>query len=144
MRNAGGHTLLELAVVVALLGLFALVAVGGARSQLDTLAVQVAREEVAGLFREARSVARVHGGARVAWSRGAALELRVQGDSVVRRYDPGAHGVRLEPRGGREAFEVAYGPTGLGRAASLTLELQRGSVSRALVVSSYGRVRREP
>lgn len=142
--GTGGHTLLELAVVVGLLGLFALVAVGGARSQLDTLAVQVAREEVAGLLREARSVARIHGGARVVWEEGAPVELRVRADSVVRRYDPRVHGVRLAPRSGRTSFELVYGPTGLGRATSLTLELRRGGVTRALVVSSYGRTRREP
>ncbi len=142
-RAEGGHTLLELAVVVGLLGILALVAVGGARSQVDTLAVQVAREEVAGLLREARSVARVHGGARVVWEEGAAVELRVRADSVVRRYDPRVHGVRLAPRSGRASFELVYGPTGLGRATSLTLELRRGGVTRALVVSSYGRTRRE-
>jgi prepilin-type N-terminal cleavage/methylation domain-containing protein len=138
-----GHTLLELAIVVSLLGLLALVGVGSARAQVDTLAVQVAREEVAGLLREARSAARVHGGARVVLESGMAAELRVRGDSLLGRYDPAVHGVHMAPRGSRTRVELVYGPSGLGRASSLTVDFERGRVRRPLVISAYGRVRRD-
>ncbi len=138
-----GHTLLELAVVTAILGILALVGVGSARAQVDRLAVHAAREEVAAILREARTAARVHGGARVLVGEGDPVELRIRGDSVLRRYDPSEHGVVVSPRGARTGAELVYGPTGLGRAASLTLEFERGGVVRVLVVSAYGRVRRE-
>ncbi|CAN5796394.1 hypothetical protein BH23GEM11_BH23GEM11_16310 [soil metagenome] len=139
-----GHTLLELAVVVSLVGLLVLVGVGSARGQLHAHGVQVAREEVAGLLREARSAARVHGGARVVVETGGWVELLVRSDSVIRRYDPAVHGVRVAPRGARTRVELLYGPSGLGRATSVTLDFERGGVSRPLIVSSYGRVRRNP
>jgi prepilin-type N-terminal cleavage/methylation domain-containing protein len=143
IRSRLGHTLLELAVVVAVLGIVAMVGVGAARSQVDRLAVNAAREEVAGILREARGAARVHGGARVEVVAGGTVDLRVRGDSLLRRYDPAGHGVRVSPRGSRDEAELVYGPTGLGRASSLTLEFRRGSITRPLVVSAYGRVRRE-
>ncbi|TVP42979.1 MAG: prepilin-type N-terminal cleavage/methylation domain-containing protein [Gemmatimonadales bacterium] len=139
-----GHTLLELAVVLSLLGLLVLVGVGSARGRLHALGVQVAREEVAGVLREARSAARVHGGARVVVEAGGRVELLVRADSVIRRYDPAVHGVRVVPRSARTRVELVYGPSGLGRATSMTLDFERGGVSRPLVVSSYGRVRRDP
>jgi prepilin-type N-terminal cleavage/methylation domain-containing protein len=138
-----GHTLLELAVVTAILGLLALVGVGSARAQVDRLAVHAAREEVAGMLREARVAARVHGGSRVLVEAGSPIELVVRGDSVLRSYDPWEHGVLVSPRGTRTGAELVYGPTGLGRASSLTLEFERGPVVRSLVVSAYGRLRRE-
>lgn len=144
MNAPRGHTLLELVVVLSLLGLVAAVAVGVGRAQADALAVQVAREEVAGLLREARGAARAHGGARVIWEAGGPVTLRVAEDSVLRRYHPGVHGVEVRSGGARDGGELVYGPLGLGRAASLTLEFRRGRAARSLVVSSYGRVRRGP
>jgi prepilin-type N-terminal cleavage/methylation domain-containing protein len=138
-----GHTLLELAVVVAILGLLALVTVTASRAQVDRLAVGAAREEVAGLLREARGAARAHGGALVVVDRDAGVELRVRGDSLVRRVDPSTHGVAVSPVGSRTRAELAYGPSGLGRVASVTLAFTRGEVARTLVVSAHGRVRRD-
>jgi prepilin-type N-terminal cleavage/methylation domain-containing protein len=141
MRN--GHTLLELSVVLSILGLLSGLGVGAWGAQRDRLAVLAIREEAAALLREAPALARVHGGARVQITSPGLMELRTRGDSVLAQLATPSKGVRLEPRGPRTSAELVYGPLGLGRAASLTLDFHRGRVTRSLVISSYGRVRRD-
>jgi prepilin-type N-terminal cleavage/methylation domain-containing protein len=137
-----GHTLLELTIVLSLLGLIAAVAVGSARRQADELAARAAREELAGLIQRARVEARLPGEARVALRNGGPAALRVPPDSVIAVVDPGEEGVRFRIHGSRDAAELRFGPLGIGRAASLTVSLERGSASSTLVVSSHGRIRR--
>lgn len=137
-----GHTLLELAVVLSLLGLVAAVSIGSVRRQADELAARAAREELAGLVQRARVEARLHGEARLFIRSGGSAELRVPPDSLLVAMDPGTRGVRFRVHGNRDEAELRFGPLGIGRAASLTVSAERGSASSTLVVSSYGRIRR--
>ncbi len=66
------------------------------------------------------------------------------GDSVVRAFplDPEGRVSVLLGRG-RQETELDFGGLGLGLFANETLELQAGGARTRLVISSYGRVRRE-
>jgi hypothetical protein len=68
----------------------------------------------------------------------------IAGDSLVRsfRLDSDGRVVLVLARGRREA-EIGFGGLGLGLFASETLEFVVGDARARLVVSSYGRVRRE-
>jgi hypothetical protein len=137
-----GHTLLELAVVLTVVMLIGSMALGLGRRHLDRMAVVQERERAAALFHNARAEARVHGGA-VVRVEGGTLTLIRPPDQVVRSVDPGQRQVRVEIRGVREEADIRFGPMGIGRAASLTLHFQRGGAEVPLVLSSYGRLRRE-
>jgi hypothetical protein len=52
-------------------------------------------------------------------------------------------GVTLSLGGAATEVDLAYDALGLGRLASQTITFRRGSAAAALVVSGYGRVRRQ-
>lgn len=136
-----GHTLIEL-IAVLLIGSLALaVGLPAADAQRDRWAVAGAREAVVGAVGSARATAMTRGGA--------SLFVDPAGDSIWSSGPWGASevvdlrrqfGVDLGPDG--TPIELRFGPLGLGRVASRTLVLRRGSAASSLTISSYGRVRR--
>jgi len=111
---------------------------------MDRMAVVGARESVVGVFHRARMEAVSRGGARVVlrastpgvelWSGGALRSVQELGADFA---------VELTLSRYRGEVEVIFDPLGLGRIASQTLVFSRGRAEARLVVSSYGRVRRE-
>ena len=143
MGTARGTTLVELVMVLSVIGLLLMLAVGEGGRLLDYQSVHLAREEVAGLVSQARMAARIHGGATLRiHENGLSVLLSPTGETLESR-DPSHLGVRVVPRVRIPPADLHFGPTGLGRAASLTIDFERGSVRRALVLSSYGRLRRD-
>ncbi|MBW3533913.1 MAG: hypothetical protein KY453_01635 [Gemmatimonadetes bacterium] len=138
-----GHTLLELTVVLLLLGLGGATMVAPARRQVDRAAVAGAREAVVGLFALARSEARLHGGACLRL-RAADGRVWVEAGGATRStLDlPGVFGVSLSIAGTEDDVSLLFDALGIGRRASRTLDLTRGSASTTLVVAAYGRVER--
>jgi len=140
--NRRGFTLLELLVGLAFLGVLSLLGWGSARGLVDLFECRAAREELAGLIHRARMEARLRGEGRVQIREGGAAVLLGPSGHPLERVDPGARGVQLSIGGVRSEVTLVFGPLGLGRAASTTLQLERGRVRVPLVLSSYGRVRR--
>lgn len=139
-----GHTLFELcaALLLASLALSAVVPLG--RGIRDRMAVLAAREAVAGLVAEARSAALGSGAAAVHLASDPWRAWVQAGDSVYPAVGLEAEwGVAVDLSRGRTAATLAYDAMGLGRVASETLRFRRGGRTAALVVSGYGRVRRE-
>jgi hypothetical protein len=127
-----------LALVAVALGV-AVPPVGAIR---DRWAVRSASAELTALVARARAEAPARGGTRVELD---ALVSRVRlsgGDSVLdEAWLEREHGVRLD-LGGRAGAELVFDALGLGRIASRTIVLVRGSRRDTLTVSSYGRVER--
>lgn len=138
-----GHTLLELTLVLLILSLLGSAGIGLSRSGVDRLAVGEARERTAELVHRARSEARLRGGARLRVLDDGTLQVEATDGEVLARTNPGAEGVEVRIGGGRDEAVVVYGPMGIGRAASLTLHFERGRARASLVISSYGRLRRD-
>jgi prepilin-type N-terminal cleavage/methylation domain-containing protein len=139
-----GFTLLEVLAALCLLSLLLFQALPAATRELDRLAVVGAREDVAGLFHKARSTAVAHGGARVRVVRSPPFaELLVGGDVLARVDLRREYRATLSLSRDRGEVELRYDAMGLGRVASQTIRFSRGGAEAALVISSYGRVRRE-
>lgn len=138
-----GFTLLELLLVFVLLGVLLLIAAGEGARGYDALAVHLSREQAISLVADARMAARTHGGATLVLDEEGPIALHSPSGETLRQWDPRDRGVDVFPRARRTPLELHFGPTGLGRATSLTLEFRRGRSERLLVLSSYGRVRRD-
>jgi prepilin-type N-terminal cleavage/methylation domain-containing protein len=139
-----GYTLVE--VVAALVLLAVALAMGGPRLRglADRSAVLGAREALVGLVGRARMAAVVHGGASLT-IRASDGEVRVRttdGDSLPSVLLGRRFGVTLTLSRSRQATELRFDALGLGRIASETISLRRGSAEGRVVVSGYGRVRR--
>jgi len=139
-----GHTLVELTFVLLLVGAAVSSVAPTARRARDRAAVVGAREALVGLLARARQAAIEAGGAEVRIAAGPASAEATAGGAVLRRVDLASEfGVTLSLGGGAGEVELAYDALGLGRLASQTVVVRRGGASASLVVSSYGRVRRE-
>src|SRR5690606_16910407 len=137
-------TLVEMIAVLALMGIGASLLAPAARAQRDRAAVLAAREAVAALLVRSRALALRGEGASLHADAGAARVWVTVADSVTTSLDLGmGTGVHLRTGGGRERTEIAFNGLGIGVFANETLELRRGSTTARLVISSYGRVRRE-
>lgn len=145
--NAGvpssGFAIVEVVVVLALLAALVPPAWGSVARIREAFLVHEAREAAARLFAEARWTALAEGGAAVVLRRDppAGLVESAAGDTV-QVADLGRGGVSLSWRGNQETARLRYGPLGLGRVSSRTLEFALGDASRSLVISSLGRVSR--
>ncbi|HET9947475.1 MAG TPA: hypothetical protein VFQ22_00990 [Longimicrobiales bacterium] len=138
-----GYTLVEMTLVLLLLGLTTASVAPGARRWRDRAAVLSAREAVIGLLAQARLAAVERGGASVRLSADGDRAELVAGGVVLRAADLGAElGVDLQ-LGASVAAELRYDALGIGRMASRTLQFRRGDQAATLVVSSYGRARRQ-
>ena len=66
------------------------------------------------------------------------------GDAKRERVDlQGLHGAELFISGGRPRAELRFDGVGLGQMAARSLTLRRGAAVARLVISAYGRIRRE-
>lgn len=102
-----------------------------------------AREAVAGLLAEARTVAPAFAGASVRIESDPGRAWIQLGDSVgppVLLEDD--TGVEIVLSGGRSGTEVAYDALAVGRIASETIRFRVGDEEAGLTVSGFGRVRR--
>jgi prepilin-type N-terminal cleavage/methylation domain-containing protein len=139
-----GYSLIELVLVMLLMGVAAASFAPAARRQRDRAGVVGAREAVVALIAEARSAAMARGSASVHIS---AVPPRAEGRSggaPLRVVALGTEfGVSLSLSGAATEVDLAYDALGLGRLASQTITFRRGSAAAALVVSGYGRVRRQ-
>jgi len=141
--SPSGFTLLELVTVVTILGLALAGGLPAARGVLDRMAVAGAREAVIGVFHQARMEAIARGGSRVGL-RASTAEVELWSGGALRASLDLAQdfGISMDLSGGWDLREVEYDPLGLGRVASLTIGITRGSAEAGLVVSSLGRVTR--
>ncbi|MEQ9570350.1 MAG: hypothetical protein RLN75_09190 [Longimicrobiales bacterium] len=140
-RAVRGIGLIELVVVLALLGLLGGLAARGFGLLRDRWAVTGARNALTQLVREARGRAVARGGARLSVSTIRGDARRESGGVILRTLDLGHEfGVGIDLGGVAEAHLV-FDPAGVGRMASRSIDLARGSSRDRIVVSTYGRVR---
>lgn len=135
-----GHTLVELAVALALAGIGAAVVAGAWRALADRTGTRMAAADLAALLAEARDEALARAtivAARVDSADGVVV-LRAGADTLARRPLGALHGVRIAAT--RDS--VTYSPLGLGRGlANARFVVSRGSASETVFVSRLGRVR---
>lgn len=136
-----GYTLVEAVTVLTLLGVGASTVAPTARRLADRAAVVSAREEVVATLLRARTTALASGGARVIVVTVPPAVVVEAGSLPPHRYAP-PEGVRLRVGAGRDSTVIRFDALGLGRFANETIELERGDARAAVVVSSYGRIRR--
>ena len=136
-----GMTLPELILVLAIAGVLLATVPPRLFGGPDRWITAQAREEVVAILYQARLEARRHGGAVVEARTGEGLVVHVEAGEVARWVpaDPRTH---FELAGTRDRAELSFGPAGTGRFANATFRVRRGSVTREVVLSSYGRVRR--
>lgn len=139
-----GHSLVELLLVLTLIGTTTASVAPTVRRYGDRAAVIAAREAVVGLLAEARLAAVETGEASVRLSGPPWAAAVLIGDSTVRFLSlEGEHAVGLELNGSASSVELEYGPLGIGRLANQTVGFRRADAYAELVVSGYGRVRRQ-
>lgn len=142
MRRRDGHTLIELLVALALLGILVAMALPPVGRWRDQAAVRAARDELAGGIAWTRVAAVSRGGAVFVvdpatarfWTRTSEGEDSPVIDLHAR------HGVQLET--GAARVMLRYDALGIGRAASRTFTVRRGAATGGVTVSAYGRYRR--
>jgi Tfp pilus assembly protein FimT len=139
-----GFTLLELTGVLTLLALTASLSFPVSRSVRERLSVIGAREELVGLITRARGEALRRGGASlIVVQYPAEVRIEARGE-LLHRVDVGATWrTELVLSGGRPTLELRFGASGLGRMAAGSVTLTRGSAVARLIISAYGRIRRE-
>ena len=139
-----GFTLLELTGVLTLLALATSLSFPVSRSVRERLSVIGAREELVGLITRARAEALRHGGSSLIVVRYPA-EVRIEASGeLLHRVDVGATWrTELVLSGGRPTVELRFDASGLGRMAASSVTLTRGSAVARLIISAYGRIRRE-
>lgn len=137
-----GFSLVELTAVLVLLGVGASALVPTARRFADEAWVASARETVVrGLVRGRASA--VAGGGSVVTVGARPPRIRVVSSGATVYEAPLGDGrTRVELGRGRDSLVLRYDGLGVGRFTSATLLLLRGEADAALVLSSYGRVRR--
>jgi type II secretory pathway pseudopilin PulG len=137
-----GFSILELCVALTLLGVGLSVSLPGARRQMDRMAVLAAREATVAHIERARREARVAGGAQLELRRDGSRLWIVSGGLARDTLQLEARfGVRLEVS--PASASLPFDALGLGRVASRSLGFVRGGARAGLVVSSYGRIRRQ-
>lgn len=72
-------------------------------------------------------------------------EIRIEaGGEILHRVDIGViWRTELALSGGRPSVELRFDALGLGRMAARSVTLTRGSAVARLIISAYGRIRRE-
>ena len=138
--HRSGHTLPELVVALALVGMAGALAVGSWHALTDRARARMAAADLATLLAEARDEALAR--ARVVAARfdtsDGSVTLRAGTDTLAQRRLAALHGVRLLVT--RDS--VAYSALGLGRGlANARFVLVRGSAAETVWVSRLGRVR---
>lgn len=139
-RRRPAHTLPELALVLALVGLLAAIASVRIARALDRATARAAATELAQLLAETREAAVARGAVAVLHldaSRGVVV-LRAGPDTLRQRPLAALHRVAIAST--RDS--VAYGPLGLGwGVANARFIVARGAAAETVTVSRLGRVR---
>jgi prepilin-type N-terminal cleavage/methylation domain-containing protein len=138
-----GFTLLETAAALVVLGVATALALPPLVAHVDRLACVGAREELAGLVERARAEAGRAGAAALILDADSAVAWIEVAGVPSRRTDLRLrYGVSTSLSSNRSTARMAFDRMGVGRFANGTVHLSRGRSVAALVVSSYGRVRR--
>ena len=138
-----GHTLLEMATVLVLVGVGVSAGVPTARRFADRAAVLAAREALIGAISETRTASLAGGGGVVVLRESpASAQIRVSGRPTIERSLEPLEGVVVDLGASGDSVVLRFDALGIGRFASRTISVARGGVTRRIVVSSYGRVRR--
>ncbi len=139
-----GFTLLELMGVLTLLALATTLSFPVGWRVRERLSVIGAREELVGLITRARGEALRRGGSSLIIVRNPAqVRIEARGE-LLHRVDLGATWrTELVFSGGRPSVELRFDASGLGRMAAQSVTFTRGSAVTRLIVSAYGRIRRE-
>jgi prepilin-type N-terminal cleavage/methylation domain-containing protein len=140
MRN--GFTLVDLLLALAVAGIVLLIALPRVSDMHDGLLVEQAAWEIAAAHTRARITAVVEDRVAVLSVGADSLRLRVIDgiDTIPRWSGPGPRGTGVQLGGG--VRQVVFAPMGLSFGLSnATYTLTRGSRTRQVVVSRYGRVR---
>jgi type II secretory pathway pseudopilin PulG len=139
-----GFTLLELAGVLTLLALATTLFLPLGQSVRERLAVNGAREDLVGLITRARGEALRRGGSSLIIRRNPAeATIEVDGEVIHRLDLEPTWGIDLMLSGGRPSAELRFDGVGLGRMAARSVTFTRGSAVARLIISAYGRIRRE-
>jgi len=144
-RLHSGITLLELLCSLAIMGLLlGMVAVPIARAG-DVLATRAARAAILNAAATARALAPSHGGASLSISApDGIIVVAARDSSVADTLARLASQFRVEVAfddAGLGAASIRFDALGLGRLASRTIRLRRGSVTAGVTFSAYGRAR---
>ena len=139
-----GYSLLELTAALLLLALASSAVVPAAGRHRDRMLVLTARETLVAALRDTRAEALRTGTAALHLTAADGRGRIISGDSAFPSFlvDPSGR-VSLSLSRGRADSEIGFGGLGIGVFANETLELTAGAARARLVVSSYGRVRRE-
>lgn len=139
-----GYSLLELTAALSLVAIAWTALLPPASRYRDRAAVLVAREGLVAMLLEARTAAIEHGGASLHVDAETTRTWVTVGDSTTHEMRLDEDGrVRLALGGGRGRTEIPYNALGIGVFANETLEIRAGSQRAGLIVSAYGRVRRD-
>ena len=139
-RGHGGHTILELIIVLLMTAVVLAIAVPRTVSMLDRISVHAAASDIAATLGSARTLAmaaRLPVAVHVDTASGV-LRVRRGPEALFSRNVGHAHGVRIKAT--RDS--LAFGPRGLGLgAANLSIVVSRRAVVETVFVSRLGRVR---
>ena len=110
----------------------------------ERLSVIGAREDLVAMIARARGEALRRGGSSLVIVESPA-EIRIEagGDTLQRVDLAAAWQTEVVLSGGRPSAELRFDALGLGRMAARSITLTRGSTVARLIVSAFGRVRRE-
>ena len=139
-----GFTLIELTGVLILLALAASLTFPMSRSVRERLSVIGAREDVVRMITRARGEALQRGGSSLIIVQ-SPPEVRVEvGGETLHRVDIAASwNAELVLSRSRPSVELRFDASGLGSMAARSITLTRGSAVARLIVSAFGRIRRE-
>ena len=133
-----GHTLLELIVVCAVVGILVLLAAPRIHGTLDSRAVESAARDVTSALALGRLAALRHGGADVRLD-SVSVTVWAAGQIVHTRAVAQLYGVRVHTN----TADVRYAATGLGTGVGNgSVIITRGAAADTIVISRLGRVRR--
>ncbi|NNF14300.1 MAG: prepilin-type N-terminal cleavage/methylation domain-containing protein [Gemmatimonadetes bacterium] len=141
-ERAVGYTLLELVAVLTLLAVGAAAAVPSVRRFADEASVMAARERVTRTLLRGRTAAVQVGGSVVTIVASPATARVSAAGTVLHEVPLGDRRTTVHLPSGRDSLTLRFDALGLGRFTSATIALRRGEADAALVLSSYGRVRR--
>lgn len=135
---------MEVAFAVTILTMAGAMLLPAARRYRDTAEARAARETVAALVSRARALAVASGAAELTLIPDSGVARLSVGDSLVRFESIGAdERASVSSPGADGEIVLAFDALGLGRVASRTLTFRVGKAEARLIVSSYGRVRRQ-
>ncbi len=103
-----------------------------------------AREDLVGLIMRARAEALRRGGSNlIVVSNPAEIRIETGGELLHHAYIGATWRTELMLSGGHPSVELRFDASGLGSMAAHSVTFTRGSAVARLIISAYGRIRRE-